>query len=66
MYILEEKDGSDSELLLYAMTLINKVSTGHLSPIELTTPLPINSSYLPSMFIMLFYQFGRYYIITML
>ena len=25
MYILEERDGSDSELLLYSMTLINKV-----------------------------------------
>ena len=26
MMILDEKDGGDSELLVYAMTLVNKVS----------------------------------------
>lgn len=30
MEILEEKDGVDTELLVYAMTLINKVSEYHL------------------------------------
>lgn len=32
--ILDEKDGVDTELLVYAMTLINKVSVPVIYPVE--------------------------------
>lgn len=39
MEILEEKDGVDTELLVYAMTLVNKVGW-RLLLVELCPPTP--------------------------